>query len=129
MDTTVLVIDRLEEGKNLLRYLDSRDMEISVAFWLYDERRKWQLILSMPEVAMKGARFFYRQLIDLIKEMQPETPTQLTIADITILREDEELIQALRIAENSGFIVSGKKITGTVVNGIYIEDAYLYRIN
>jgi hypothetical protein len=126
MDKTVLVGYSIEEGKKLLRELDQSNLEVTSAFWYYvSESEQYRLVIVTPFFEKHGPRKTYEKVQ---KVLRSDENLDLTLSDIYLMGPDDPLNKGLRALLNSGSELSGERITQSVVDGIYIDDAYLYRI-
>ena len=58
MGATILV--DIEKGKELLKALDKKGVNVRTAFWRYiPEASEWRLVLAMPLVDREGPRAGY----------------------------------------------------------------------
>jgi hypothetical protein len=119
---TELTQPLIEAGSNLLHALDDAGIGICTAFWLLNEESGWRLRLASPLVEEQGAKHFYSTIRPHLA-----ADSQLTLAIISAARPGDSTVQlikhALRMAKNP----SGTRITGNVVKGVFIPDAYVYR--
>ncbi len=131
MATTTLVNNTniFEEGKKFLKYLDSKDLNIEVAFWLYQkENNSWKLIFSASEVEELGSKFFYTKILRDLKKFN----SNLTISpsDIVVLPYSDKLISAFRkIKKHSVSIDKPVRFSNDIVDNVFIEDALIYRLS
>lgn len=126
MVTTSLVDKYKEEGRRLLLALDDAGVDITAAFWFYQtDKERWRLLLAMPIVATKGPRAGYERILEVLSA-HPEI--QLDLTDITVLSPSDRLPQLLKTAVRTDSTIAGIALSHDVINGTYIEDAYIYRI-
>ena len=126
MVKTALVETLKEAGNRLIQTLDVSDLEITAALWFYEtETDSWRLLLATPLVATEGSRAAYERILQVLSS-HPEIELHLT--DITVLPPSDPLLQLLRTAIRTGHTIAGITFSRTVINGTYIEDAYIYRI-
>ena len=50
------------------------------------------------------------------------------LSDITVMGDDAAIVSSLRKAITTGNDISGIRFSRNVINGQYIEDAYIYRM-
>jgi hypothetical protein len=121
---TTLVDHYLEEGKSLVEALDAANIPVRAAFWFYDvDAEFWYLIIATPLVDDLGPRGTYTLLQTKLQEVN----SSLTLWDIKVMSPDASLIQLLRAAINTGAAIAGIPFSRSAINGVYIEDAYIYR--
>jgi hypothetical protein len=124
---TELTQELIAAGEHLVRRMDETGLRPDAAFWLHDpESGTWSLVLAEMKVKTGGARSFYATLRSELADA-PEIGT-LTIADITAVPPDHPLVRLLRSALTTGPGISGIRFSNNVINGILVDDAYVYRL-
>lgn len=127
MGQTALVSELEQAGAELLATLDS-DARLSVeaAFWLYDGlTESWRLYVAASEVPIRGPLWAYGIVQETVRR-QPASPIEL--ADIAIVSPNEPIVGVLRSALQTGPGIYGIRFSRNSVGGVYIEDAYIYRL-
>ncbi len=126
MDKPTLVESDYEVGKTLLHALDQAGVKVKAAFWLYlPEPDEWRLHLALPEVAEKGPREAYEHVQTILEQLQLEG---LSLMNITVIAPDNNLVKLLRSAMRTVPGIAGTRLRGNVIDGVLIEDAYIYRV-
>ena len=125
MAEDALVTDKIEAGAKLLEALDRSDIRIKTAFWLhYPDQDSWKLVLA-PGKKIEGTKDIYMKIGEILRS--PELANQnVEISDIKIMQPDVPLLRALSVAIRT----EGNKpirFSRNVINGIYIDDALIYR--
>lgn len=134
MAEEILVKEQLTDsmvraGEELLKRLKSTDLEIVAAFWLYtSETNSWQLMLVSPQVDSQGPRRAYAQVRGLLHDAA-QKPIGLDLSDITVLGSNENLARAVAGANRLWGDLSGKRLRNTGMDGIYVDDIYVYFVN
>lgn len=131
MASTPLVERELEEGRLLLERLDQDRFGVSAAYWYYEsEPDRWSLVIATPRVAAKGLRASYRLLIDSMRKLVAESEGAFTLdsARIILIREDDELLKAMRRELPTGRKAAGIQLRGSGIGGRVIDGAYIYRM-
>jgi hypothetical protein len=131
MDNTTLVIPYLppdwqDKGEAFLRALDAAGVPVTAAYWLYAEETGWRLVLASPEVEQFGPKHFYMRVLGVLRSL-PESV--LSSGIITAVPSYEPSAVALRKAVPSGQGIVRVRVTGNVLNGLYIPDALVYRVS
>jgi hypothetical protein len=125
MVTTTLVGPDLALGREILRGLDAEGFPITAALWLLQkERGDWKLVIATPLRDKLGAMGAYDRLNSvLFKE-------GLNPIDIPIRLEGSRhpLIKALRKIFGKAASVEGMRLGLQSIGGVWIDDAYVYRI-
>ena len=133
MATTTLVDNVFEEGKSFLEYLDKQNLDIRVAFWLYQkENNSWKLILSTPKVESLGSRFFYSKILRYLKSFnfQHLSNSSISPLDIVVLSYSDNFINLLKsmIKTSPAPEIRSIRFSNNVVNGTLIDDVLVYRL-
>lgn len=111
-------------GHNLIEALDAAGFPVKAAFWLYDsDTDKWTLWVGTPRAAKDLQRAYMR-----VGEILSAVPDRkvLELPQIRLVSPDDPTVRAM------GSLVSVKGISdvrlrSNVADGIYIEDALIYR--
>ena len=120
--------EMIECGKHLVLALDKLNVFVKGAFWLLlPDQRLWRLVIASPEVRTLGPKAVYRKVATAMKRIPAEVPP-LGAKDISVVEDHDPLIQPFRTLIKTGPGISGIRMSRNVVNGRWIEDAYLYRM-
>jgi hypothetical protein len=126
MAATALVEFDMEAGAELLGRLDEAAVPVAAALWLhFPEADEWRLVIGSPLVDQAGAHETYARIQRVLADSG--LGEQLPLRAITVMSPAEPLLQALRGAvsvRDAGVVRLGR----SVVEGVYIEDAYIYRL-
>jgi len=126
MDQATLVGLDIEAGKRVLRYLDEAKFKVRAAFWLFSsELQDWRLWIATPVVDQTGKRGAYLRLGDVLRAVEPEL---LVHPVIHLVSPKEKLIRSLRRLFGKTASVEGMRLGNNLIDGTFIEDAYVYRI-
>lgn len=129
MDKATLVDVDITAGKQVLDILDEAGFKVIVAFWLYtSEFEAWRLYIGSPIVDSKGIRRAYVQLLTALRSSDdPDLASRVTI---TLLSPKDPLIRAFRRTFARAVEVKrGARLASQVIkDGVFIEQAYLYRV-
>jgi hypothetical protein len=127
MDTTILVDKDIESGKNLIEYLDKKNLSIKAAMWLYNsELKRWYFIISSPLVESEGTRKLYFKIANIINKKRDNI--NFDVDDIRLVPYSSPLINLIKMAIQTGPGISGIRFQNNVISGQLIEDAYIYRM-
>lgn len=133
MVTEVVVTESLSEemisaGADLTRQLDDAGFNVSASLWLFNaESGGWRLMISSPEVKTRGPKWAYKRIQSVIARMH-DGQTKIPLKDITVIDSDDPLVKLLGATVRTGEEISAIRFTRNVINGVPIEDAYIYRI-
>ena len=127
MDRTILVGPKIKEGGQLLRSLDKAGFQVTAALWLYEsEPDRWRLMIASPLVDSKGPKAAYDRIQSSIETSK--VGDSLALSEISAVGPKDPVIKALRMAVHTGPGISGIRFSRNTINNIFIEDAYIYRV-
>ena len=134
MDKELVVREVLSEqmigaGVKLIERLDQLESNVQAALWLFlPEEKIWKLMIISPLVKTDGPRSFYKHILDANKKAD-ESESIISLNDVGVADTSIPLISLLRIAISTGGGIGGIRFSKDTINGVFIEDAYIYRIN
>ncbi len=114
-------------GRNLVQALDAAKFPVSGALWLFNpEADDWRLLIVSPRVTENSLSKAFTQLHQIARKL-PEFP--LLLSSVSLVPPDNPLIVQLRKALKTGpDDIAGIRFSRNVIDGTYIEDAYIYRL-
>jgi hypothetical protein len=120
MDKATLVDVDIAAGERVVQILDRAGFKVRVALWLYtSEFEAWRLHIASP---LKNA---YVQLFSALRSSDPDLADSVTI---TLVGTRDPFIRALRRTFGMTSSVHGLRLGGNVIDGVFVEQAYVYRI-
>jgi hypothetical protein len=124
MAATALVNEDIAAGHAVVEALDARGFPVAAAFWLYDsERDVWKLWIGTPR-AGKDLQGAYIKVSEILSASSDRAAFDL--ARIRLVRPDDPTIRAVgSVMRVEG--ISDVRLKSNLANGIYIEDALVYR--
>lgn len=123
----ILTEEMIEAGVKLISLLDEENAVVKSAFWLfYSEERTWKLIISSPLVGSEGPRDFYKKIV-LANQKLSDAENMISLNNIGVTNTDNQIVQLLRVAIVTGDGISGIRFSRNTINGVFIEDSYVYR--
>ena len=127
MDKATLVDVDIAAGKQVLQILDQARFRVSVALWLYSsEFEAWRLYLASPLVDTEGPKKGYLRLFSALNSSDPDLGSKVTI---TLVSPKDPFIRPLRRMFGRAIEVNeGTRLGGHAMDGMFVEQAYLYRI-
>ena len=134
MAKDILVTDSLTDsmmkaGAKLIERLDAKNSEIKSAFWLYfSEEKTWKLIVASTLVDKEGPRDFYKRIVDANTQATSEEEI-VSLNDIGVTNTNYQIVQLLKFMIATGDGISGIRFSRNTINGVFIEDTYIYRSN
>jgi len=128
--TETLSEEMINTGKYLLEQLDLTHSEVKSFFWFFfPEEKTWKLIIASSIVENKGPRNFYKRINDINKKAEKKDQKTISLNNIIVVTIENEIVKLLSFAIKTGDSISGIRFTGNTINGVYIEDTYIYRSN
>ena len=123
-----LTNEMIQEGKVLLQALDETELAPDVAIWFYfSDIHDWKLILTARKLKSSGPRDVYRLIQKTLRALK-EKVTHISLDDVALAKPDAPMIRLLSLAIGTGAGISGIRFTQNTINGVTIEDAYIYRL-
>lgn len=121
--------EMISAGERLARYLVESDVPIDALLWLYvPESNAWSFLVASPEVKTNGPKSVYQKLRSSIEQMPANDEEGVAWDDIVVVDSNDPMIKLLRQAITTGQAISGIRFSRNVVNGVLIEDAYIYKL-
>ena len=128
MVASALVDRKIERGKRLIKKLDDSGFPVTAAFWYYfPQAEQWRLVIASPMVESQGRQAAYTE-IHKIQRRGLRLPL-LSVSEITAVSHRDPIVKLLGTAVRTGPGIAGIAFSRNVINGIYIEDAYIYRLS
>jgi hypothetical protein len=125
MVSTILVSEKQEAGKRLVELLDKENVIVGAAFWyLYEDEEEWRLVIAMPMVDQSGPASGY----DLVLRIRRDQASILSTSEIVVVGMRDRKVLLLGKMIQTGPGLSGIRLSRNVINGTYVEDAYIYRL-
>lgn len=125
MDQEALVTPAIAAGKELLSFLDSEQFEITSALWLLiSETQEWRLILASPKVDEVGPRQAFKMLA---AKVQQKREIGISLGVISLVSPSDRTVSLFRLMIGTGPGINEIRMTNNSINGVFIEDAVLYR--
>ena len=125
-----LTPEMIDAGAELTRRLDEVGFDLVASFWLYtSESNQWLLVLASPYVTTAGPLKAYRRIRRVLYNGAAEPDLPMMLWDTTVLEHNDPLITALRSGLKPRRNIAGRRLTTSIVNDQFIEDAYLYHVS
>lgn len=117
----------IDAGAHLVRKLDEMGVEVTSALWLLDtEINEWRLLLASPVVSQQGPRTMYRN-VQLARDALDERDSAVLFSAVSVAEENAELITRLRATVHTGSAIEQIRFSKNIADGLFIEDALIYR--
>lgn len=126
MAQPVLVKEDIDAGMELLRVLDSRNFPITGAAWIYfPDIEEWRLVIRTPRVEknLQSALLEIANAMDAAGDLR----SRLNLSRMKLVPPSDRMLQAMgTVVRASG--LSKIRFSKNLINGIYIDDALIYRL-
>lgn len=128
MDQTAMVAEDIEVGRQALEAFDELGPTTRCAFWIYrPDTGDWRLMVATPLVDSDGPLAAYDQIATTLQKKH--LLEKLPLARISAIGTRDELLQLLRkVARTALGSTSGIRVRESVIKGVHVEDAYIYRM-
>jgi hypothetical protein len=113
-------------GELFVERIEKSPLHLYVAMWFQSTPDDfWKFVLAFPEVRLEGPKNVYKKLRSISNRI---TATEYKISNdyISVFEERDPLVQAFRSAlrvENSGM-----RFSHSTLNGLFVEDSYIYKV-
>ncbi len=119
----------IHSGRRLVEKLDAAGLSPASAAWVYDtDREAWKLVISDDRVRTDGPTAAYGRLWEALRE-EADDLAGVPVDAVILSPPDTGTLGLLRSAIRAEGPVASRRLTGNVINGQFIEDAYIYRLN
>ena len=125
----LLLEPMIEAGKRLIERLDESDSDVQAVFWMFfPDEKCWKLIIASESVEHDGPRQFYKRVVEANKKAD-ESESVVSLHDVGATDTSDTFVNLLKMAISTGDEISGIRFSRNTINGTFIEDSYIYRIN
>jgi hypothetical protein len=134
MAKDILVTESLSDsmmkaGAKLIERLDANNSEVKSAFWLYySEEKVWKLLVASTLVDTEGPRDYYKRIVAANAKASIEEEI-VSLNDVGVTNTNHQIVQLLKLLIGTGNSISGMRFSRNTINGVFIEDTYIYRSN
>lgn len=126
MAETIFVNSDIEAGRELVSLLDDAGFPVTAAAWIYfPDVEEWRLVIRSP----KAAKNLQEALLELARAMDAKGDLRkwLDLARVKLVAPSDRMLEAMgKVVRITG--LSTVRFNRNVVNGIYIDDALIYRL-
>lgn len=128
MATATLLNYELEEGQRLIDALNLAGLSTDSALWIYSsDSESWHLMLTSEICDREGTLKAYKEILTVFRDVQPELKIDWT--SLIAVSPNHELIEGLRQSQLQWHRnLSGRRLTDNMVNGVRVDDGYIYQI-
>ncbi|WP_150048952.1 hypothetical protein [Methylomonas rhizoryzae] len=116
-------------GESLVKKLDESGVQVAAAFWIQDvEEKNWELTIVSPLVGSEGPRSLYKRINDIYEACSDDEDV-ISLHDIRVSSIHNRIVNAMRNSVLAGAQLANNRMGRNYIDGIYIEDMYLYKID
>jgi hypothetical protein len=126
MAETILVNSDVEMGGELVRTLDEANFPVTAAAWIYfPDLEEWRLVIRTP----KAGKNLQEALVEVARALDAkgDLRQRIDLARVKLVPPGDRMLQAIgKTIRVDG--LSPVKFSRNVINGIFIDDALIYRL-
>ena|SRR2546425_2494335 len=120
--------EMISAGADWATYLNSSPLTVTALLWFYiPELNAWRFVVASPEVRTSGPKKVYQEIRSIMSKIPAGNQT-VPLEEIVVVDSNDPLISLLRHAITTGPGIAGIRFSGNVINGVLIEDAYIYKL-
>lgn len=120
--------EMISAGAEFARHLLNSQLITDGLLWLYSpENNAWSFVIASPEVRTRGPKKVYQDVRAVLSRI-PKDEQRIPFDSIVVLDSNDPLILLLRTAITTGQGISGIRFSRNVINGVLIDDAYIYKL-
>ncbi len=120
--------DMIAAGREFVAALDSINLPVSAALWLFiPELSVWRFLLASSQVVTRGPKEVYSQMQKVLSNMSGDRP-KIGIQNISVVEPENPFVSLLSTAIDTGPGILGIRFSQNIITGVLIEDAYIYRL-
>jgi hypothetical protein len=120
--------EMISAGAEFAQHLQNSQFITDGLLWLYSpENNFWRFVIVSSEVRTRGPKKVYQDVRAVLSSI-PENEQRIPFDSIIVLDSHDPLILLLRTALTTGQGISGIRFSQNVINGVLIDDAYIYKL-
>ena len=124
----VLTSEMVSAGNEPSQQLATSALKIDGLLWLFAaENNTWHFVIVSPEVRIYGPKKVYQDIRAVLEKI-PKNEQKIPFESIFVLDSNDQLIQMLRQSIRTGPDISGIRFSQNVINGVLIDDVYIYKL-
>lgn len=129
MGKETLVAEKITAAQTLLEGIEEQGIDFSVALWLYRSATEdWKLYIGVNDFGQVGPQPYYEGIQKVFSGLPDTLKNQIELSDIFIVNSNySELVPIKMMFHTGPKDIGGIRASGNYVNGMLIEDAYIYR--
>ncbi len=123
----VLSTEMINGGKELTQRLSNTELDVTASFWFYlIDNMRWNLMFGVSRVLEEGTVKAYTIIQSELKDRRIRG---VNFSDIVVLQSDHPVIRRLNSFVEGGRSAAEVRVSRSVVENVFIEDAYIYHIS
>jgi hypothetical protein len=127
MAKETLLDSDIAAGARFIEALDKAGEVINAALWFYyPDLSQWKLLLASSKFEGSNLTGSYTKISQTLSA-QEDVSKNISIGDVKILQHKDPLMKLLKGIVRTGKGLNQIRMTSNVLNGIYVEDALIYR--
>jgi hypothetical protein len=118
----------IDAGARFIQALDESGKTVDAALWFYyPDLSQWKLLLSSQALEEKDLTKSYTKISEILSA-QDDIGSTISVSDVKLLNNTDPMMKLLKgIVRTGGSHLSRIRMTSNVFDGIYVEDALIYR--
>jgi hypothetical protein len=126
MAQALLVKEDIDAGRDLVRLLDEAGFPVTAAAWLYfPDVEEWRLVIGSPRASQKLQDAYMD--IAVAMDAKGDLRKRIDLARVKLVPPSDLVLQAMGRAIRAPGLHE-IHFQQSVINGIYIDDALIYRL-
>ncbi len=127
MAKEVLLESDITAGARLIEELDKKGADVSAALWFFDpDLSEWKLLLVSPTFEKNGLTASYTMVSEVISSIG-DVNKSISIDNMKIVKNNDPMMRLLKGIVRTGKGLNTIRMTSNMMNGIYVQDALIYR--
>jgi hypothetical protein len=121
-----LTEDMKKVGAELTRKLDEAKWPVTASFWYFvPNENQWKLMLASPNLESEGPKHSYEEISKAVSTLERYFGS---LEFISVVAPKHDVVRALASAIHTGWTIDGIRVSKRMVDGHFIDDAYVYRM-
>jgi len=123
----VLSTEMINGGRELTVCLSNTELGVTASFWFYlIDNVRWNLMFGVSQVLEEGTVKAYTIIQS---ELEGRRIPGVNFSDVVVLQSDHPVIRRLNSFVEGGRSAAEVRVSRSVVENVFIEDAYIYHIS
>ena len=129
MARNALVTPEITAGEEFLKASDEGGLRVRTAFWYFlPDAEQWRLFVASPVVDEGGPTAAYVEVQRVLEKLSSPAREALPLSEISVVSPTSELPRLIGVAvQTTPDSSSPIRFKANTINGVYIDDAIIYR--